>query len=426
MADKGKKRQSAKKKRKLDEISTCDGTDHDNREDEELFDDAQKQLEAEMMAAGLAGQLPMSFGAAPASQTSKKRKRQVVNTTPLQPVVKPSVPQIMEKVHVKYDSDGEVAAREVERVTAPVESTSADERQAPDEQATVTDECAAIDASTTSSSAEPENAIVPVGADSECKKVEQPVPDATDPVYKFWKQRYNLFYKYDEGILMDHEGWFSVTPQAIAEHIAARCTCDVIVDPFAGCGGNVIQLARTCKHVIAIDIDPEKIRMARHNAKIYGVADKIEWIVGNSLEILPTIRADAVFLSPPWGGMNYNRTCFQLDDMVLDGNATGTTLFQLARQVTRNIAYYLPKTTPEGALEALGDEDEHVECEFIHLNRQLKVVTAYYGDLAVKPVAPSTAAVAAAAADDGAVQEAESSQSQKDRPRASSAETEQN
>jgi len=33
--------------------------------------------------------------------------------------------------------------------------------------------------------------------------------------------------------------------------------------------------------VIAIDIDPVKISCAKHNAKIYGVMDKIEFINGD-------------------------------------------------------------------------------------------------------------------------------------------------
>ncbi len=43
------------------------------------------------------------------------------------------------------------------------------------------------------------------------------------------------------------EGWFSVTPEKIAEHIAERCRCDVIVDSFCGVGGNTIQFAFTCE-----------------------------------------------------------------------------------------------------------------------------------------------------------------------------------
>jgi hypothetical protein len=36
--------------------------------------------------------------------------------------------------------------------------------------------------------------------------------------------------------------------------------------------------------VIAIDIDPVKIACAKHNAKIYGVLDKIEFINGDFFE----------------------------------------------------------------------------------------------------------------------------------------------
>ena len=84
--------------------------------------------------------------------------------------------------------------------------------------------------------------------------------------YRF--QRYRLWERYDEGegIRMDEESWYSVTPENIAHHIAERCRCDLIVDGFCGVGGNSIQFARTCERVIAIDIDPEKIRLARDDA----------------------------------------------------------------------------------------------------------------------------------------------------------------
>jgi len=43
------------------------------------------------------------------------------------------------------------------------------------------------------------------------------------------------------------EGWFSVTPERIARHIASRCQCDLIIDAFCGVGGNTIQFAYTCE-----------------------------------------------------------------------------------------------------------------------------------------------------------------------------------
>merc|ERR1711994_1002160 len=94
-----------------------------------------------------------------------------------------------------------------------------------------------------------------------------------------------------------------------------------------------------------------KIKMARNNAQIYGVEDRIEFIVGDSLEILPTLTfADVIFLSPPWGGPKYIQAEeFNLkDDIPLDGFK----LFDKALEVEQNI-----------------------------LNKKVKAMTAYFGDL---------------------------------------------
>ena len=64
-----------------------------------------------------------------------------------------------------------------------------------------------------------------------------------DPsISKYWQQRYRLWYYYDEGIWMDWEGWFSVTPEKIAAHTASRVSVPVLVDAFCGVGGNTIQV----------------------------------------------------------------------------------------------------------------------------------------------------------------------------------------
>jgi predicted O-methyltransferase YrrM len=51
-------------------------------------------------------------------------------------------------------------------------------------------------------------------------------------------------------------------------------------------GGNAIQFAFTCERVIAIDIDPHKIQLARQNAAVYGVEDRIEFIVGDFFQVM--------------------------------------------------------------------------------------------------------------------------------------------
>jgi trimethylguanosine synthase len=60
---------------------------------------------------------------------------------------------------------------------------------------------------------------------------------------KYWFQRYSLFSRFDEGVKMDEEGWFSVTPEIIAKHQASRCGNGLVIDAFTGVGGNAIQFA---------------------------------------------------------------------------------------------------------------------------------------------------------------------------------------
>ena len=84
---------------------------------------------------------------------------------------------------------------------------------------------------------------------------------------KYWKKRYKLFSKYDDGIIIESkESWYSVTPEKIAIDIAKQvlknCNYDentIILDGFCGVGGNTIQFAKLFKKVIAIDIIPQRI-----------------------------------------------------------------------------------------------------------------------------------------------------------------------
>jgi trimethylguanosine synthase len=50
---------------------------------------------------------------------------------------------------------------------------------------------------------------------------------------------------------------------------------------------------------------------------VYGVEDRIEFIQGDFLKIVPTLTADVVFLSPPWGGPDYlTADVFDLETMI--------------------------------------------------------------------------------------------------------------
>ncbi|KAL5969722.1 Trimethylguanosine synthase [Taenia solium] len=134
-----------------------------------------------------------------------------------------------------------------------------------------------------------------------------------DPeILRWWKRRFDLFERFDEGIRMDRESWYSVTPEAIARNQAKTCACDLIVDACAGAGGNSIQFARTCGFVIGIDNCLDRLNTVfTPNTRVYGVSSRIDCICGDTTRILRALRSgaciDTVFMSPPWGGPTYPR-----------------------------------------------------------------------------------------------------------------------
>lgn len=209
---------------------------------------------------------------------------------------------------------------------------------------------------------------------------------------KYWNQRYNLFSRFDDGIMMDDESWYSVTPENIAKHIAKRFHLSLgsghllIVDGFCGVGGNLIQFALYSPHVrvIGCDISMEKIQMAKHNAKIYGVDHQCEFILGDFMDLMPSLRfhqVDAVFLSPPWGGVEYKELKkYSLDLM----KPSGFDVVQLCRKyITNNIAFLMPRNIDiEEISKKLLDKDHpEFECEQNMVGKKTKTITIYFGAL---------------------------------------------
>ncbi|XP_028776892.1 trimethylguanosine synthase-like [Neltuma alba] len=204
---------------------------------------------------------------------------------------------------------------------------------------------------------------------------------------KYWRQRYRLFSKYDQGIKMDEEGWFSVTPEEIAIRHAGRCTGhEVVIDAFSGVGGNAIQFARKGCHVIAIDIDPAKVALAMNNAKVYGVEEYIDFIVGDFFALAPSLKGDIVFLSPPWGGPSYKDV--QTFTLELLKPVDGYTLFKVAQAITPNIIMFLPRNInleQVAELCRLSSPPLELEVELNHVQNYLKGVTLYFGSTVAAP-----------------------------------------
>lgn len=304
---------------------------------------------------------------------------------------------------------------------------------------------------------------------------------------KYWAQRRRLFKRFDEGIQLDPEGWYSVTPEVVADHVASRfadafdqlvlrnnggargggnanrsdgCRAGqpsrqkappkamVILDAFCGCGGNAIAFARqppsAISLVVCIDVDRSKLRKAAHNASIYRVPpNRIVFVEANSVAVMercyrdgtlimdPPPRTpealsaypprevyddftiggidllaeyaphiDAVFMDPPWGGIDYGATGKDGYDLARDmkirgcergcvgfpptPEVDGVRLLKIAAAATstRFVAYDLPRNANKrslahAALEAGYEGNSKLEEHY--LNGRLKTVTAYFG-----------------------------------------------
>ncbi|KAG0671927.1 hypothetical protein C6P42_003351, partial [Pichia californica] len=195
----------------------------------------------------------------------------------------------------------------------------------------------------------------------------------TGVMKKYWIQRHNIFSKYDDGIILTKELWFSVTPERISKFVAKYLNDLMlkyvnneeyisngftILDGFCGGGGNIVQFLDINKNnkVYAIDINDTHLDCTKINASVYcgDVKDRLfllplDWThiktsslekekidikppnatleeSLNSIKILKNIKFDCIFGSPPWGGPEYiknekfdlnNLLPFSLEEMLM-------------------------------------------------------------------------------------------------------------
>lgn len=100
---------------------------------------------------------------------------------------------------------------------------------------------------------------------------------------------------------VDELGRTFLTPEKLALAMGRRVAGLRVVDACAGCGGNAIGFARAGCTVTAIERDRARLELARHNARVYGVEDRVTFVHGDALAILPSSTGDLLFLDPPWG-----------------------------------------------------------------------------------------------------------------------------
>lgn len=245
----------------------------------------------------------------------------------------------------------------------------------------------------------------------------------TDEATRYWRQRHDLFSLYDSGIYLTDAAWFGVTAEPIAHQIATQLAHHsssssynprVIVDLFAGAGGNTIAFALQGHWdvVIGIEIDAATLACAQNNAALYGVADKIVWVHGDCMDFLRRLkrfpkalapelrlgghgqsakdcvrkgvkpnldalaRSVQLFASPPWGGPMYSgENVLNLDAMEPYGVSA---LHEKMKPMAH--AMFLPRNGDLHQLASLvpDSSDEKLDVVQYCINGSSKGMVAYY------------------------------------------------
>ena len=209
----------------------------------------------------------------------------------------------------------------------------------------------------------------------------------------------------------------------------------VIMDAFCGAGGNAIALARqsNVSLVICVDLDKEKLHLAAQNAKIYDIPNnKLLFIHADAFDVLGRYQSGSfvsadqdvsgadegqenkegsetiadmhgyrlgginmlpktlhkIFLSPPWGGVEYETIGprkFDLKLIRFDNDLDGEKMLQQASNAVArdnlNVVCFLPRNTNgyEVAKSARkAGISGTMEVEQNVLNDKFKAITIYF------------------------------------------------
>lgn len=185
---------------------------------------------------------------------------------------------------------------------------------------------------------------------------------------------------------MTEDAWFGVTPEPIANKIAAHISESapkektVIIDAFAGVGGNSIALARSGRweRVFAIEKDPKTLMCAKHNAEIYGVSSKIFWLSGDCFDVISRFSGQSnvvVFASPPWGGSYAHMKSIDITLTVVGTEYGAEGVFDLTKmepynldklyksftKISKEVVLYLPRTSDLNQIARYGQDGKKLE-----------------------------------------------------------------
>jgi len=189
-----------------------------------------------------------------------------------------------------------------------------------------------------------------------------------------------IFEKFGDYYLANEDTFMMGIDLRITSKIAERFKNKNVLETCTGAGFTTISLAKYANKVISIDINKENQDQAKHNLMMSGNENKVDFILGNSLDeniLKQASNINAAFLDPDWAILDDNHV-YKFKNS--NTKPKSDLLFHTIYKITKNIALILPPFVNEDELSDLPANER----QKIHLDGELALICIYFGDLIQK------------------------------------------
>jgi len=187
--------------------------------------------------------------------------------------------------------------------------------------------------------------------------------------------------KFGAGYLADERTFKMGIDQRITTRIAARFRGRRVLETCTGGGFTTIALARAARHVATIEIDPKNQEQARQNVAKAGLAQKVDFILGDALDeqlLLGIPGIDAAFLDPDWADSGAGHV-YRFRNA--NTRPPADRLLDVVLLITANAALILPPLVPAVEFQGLPP----FELQRIFMDGEHALLCLYFGELASRP-----------------------------------------
>jgi hypothetical protein len=171
-------------------------------------------------------------------------------------------------------------------------------------------------------------------------KIEYEYQDKLKKIYFPYKQNINY-----SNILVTTEGIYSISSNKGSSKLVYllekyfNTTKITVTDGTANNGSDSIALALKFKHVNSIELDKTNYDVLKNNIGVYNLKN-IDIYNGNTIELIPKLTQDVIYIDAPWGGQNYKD--YQKMELYL-GNLQLGEVYNKFKKMTKLFVFKIPK-----------------------------------------------------------------------------------